>query len=274
MIRIAVGYVAIVALCAVLILLNPLDFMGRGARDAQLAPAKDAGVAGQSVAGQTVAGQAVAKAPTAAPSTDSLSATTAAILADLTAAAEDKAPDPAATALAPVNEADEVMRKMSAAVLEGLRGGAEPQPATSLEGLVAQALAAGQTDAAIDRIVNEAVAEGKMEAPAMLRTAEGKVDTAVLLAAILQEAQGEEFGQGDLSEPTEAVEGGTLAMQVASEDVIYTVQPGDSLGSLALRFYGDAGLYTAIFKANRQVMETPESLSYGMKLLIPARSGL
>ena len=88
------------------------------------------------------------------------------------------------------------------------------------------------------------------------------------------EAQGEEVGQGDISDPTEAVDGGTLAMQVATQDVLYVVQTGDSLGSLALRFYGDADLNTAIFKANRQVLDSPESLRPGVKLLIPARSGL
>ena len=36
MIRIAIGYVAVVVLCAILILLNPLDFMGRNAREAKL----------------------------------------------------------------------------------------------------------------------------------------------------------------------------------------------------------------------------------------------
>ena len=136
------------------------------------------------------------------------------------------------------------------------------------------ALSEGQTDQAIDAIVNQAVAEGQIEAPAMLTTTEGKVDTAVLLASIIAEAQGDEVGQGDISDPTVAVDGGTLAMQVATQDVLYIVQAGDSLGSLALRFYGDADLNGAIFKANRQVLDSPESLRPGVKLLIPARSGL
>ena len=91
---------------------------------------------------------------------------------------------------------------------------------------------------------------------------------------IVAEAQGEEFGQGDLSEPTEVIDEGTPSMQAATEDVLYVVRAGDSLGALALRFYGDADLNGAIFKANRQVLDTPESLRLGMKLLIPAKSGL
>ncbi len=267
MIRIAVGYVAVVVLCAVLILMNPLDFMGRDAREARL---------DETPAAKVVAAPESAAAANATPAEPgSVAATTAAILADLTAAAEAAGDE--TSALTVPNPEDEALRKMSAAVLDGLRG--TPAAEATLEGLISQALAEGQTDQAIDDIVNQAVAEGTVEAPAGLRTTEGKVDTAVLLASILAQAQGaagegEEFGQGDLSEPTAAVEGGTLAMQVATEDVLYVVQPGDSLGSLALRFYGDAGLFTAIFKANRQVLETPESLAYGMKLLIPARTGL
>lgn len=264
MVRIAVGYVAVVVFCAVLILLNPLDFMGREARVARREEAPSAAPVTKT-----------ATAPAAQdPSLSSVAATTAAILADLTAAAETADAAPVA---APLSESDEALRKMSAAVLEGLSGGAK-EAAPSFEGVVAQALADGESDEAIGQIVNEAVAAGTVEAPAMLRTAEGKVDTAVLLASIIAEAQGagssDEFGQGDLSEPTEVIEGGTLALQAATQDVLYVVQAGDSLGSLALRFYGDAELYTAIFKANRQVLDTPESLAYGMKLLIPARSGL
>lgn len=194
MIRFVIGYVVAAALCAGLILWNPMDFMGQEAREARLKAARDAAVQ-------------VAQAPE-----------------------------------------------------------------MSLEMLVADALRKGETERVIGEIVNQAVAEGKVEVPPMLRTTDGTVDTAVLLAAV--QTPEDEFGQGDLSEPTALIEGGTLAMRAATEDVLYVVRAGDSLGALALRFYGDAGLNGAIFKANRQVMDRPDSLRVGMKLLIPARSGL
>lgn len=257
MIRIAIGYVTVVVLCAVLILLNPMDFMGKEAREAQLKA--------------TPSPRALAEAAQSAPAPDSMAASTAAILADLRGASgttdAERGGDPA-------------LARMSETALAGLRG--DPDPATAepqtLEALVALALAEGETDAAIDAIVNQAVAEGKVEAPSMLRTTEGRVDTAVLLASLIAESSGtdlgDEFGQGDVSEATVAVEGGTLALQAATQDLLYIVKAGDSLGALALRFYGDADLHGAIFKANRQVLDTPESLRGGMKLLIPARSGL
>ena len=276
MIKIAIGYVAIVVVCAFLILLNPMDFMGHEARDTRLSaqPVPKAQVVAQAEpAPEPALAPTAAARPADQPSGTSVAATTAAILADLNAAnVADTGPVE--------TEGDEALRKMSAAVLEGLTG-ARPETAAgkpTLETLVAQALADGKTDEAIDRIVNVAVAEGRITAPNGLTTTEGKVDTSVLLASILAEAKGaalgDEFGQGDLSEPSSEVPGGTLAMQAATEDVLYVVKSGDSLGALALRFYGDADLHNAIFKANRQVLDTPESLTVGMKLLIPARSGL
>lgn len=250
MIRIAIGYVAVVVILAMAILLNPMDFMGKDARKAQLAE------------------QGAAAVSQGAPG--SVAGTTAEVLAGLTPALAAEPPEDAA------------LRKMSEAVLAALQGPPSPTfaPAT-LGGLVAQALAAGKTDAEIDAMVNQAVAAGEIAAPAGLMTTEGTVDTAVLLASIVAEAQAdlqtgtaEEFGQGDLSEPTAILPGGTLSMQAATEDVLYVVQTGDSLGALALRFYGKADLSAAIFRANRQVMDTPESLRAGMKLLIPARSRL
>lgn len=262
MIRIAIGYVAVVVACALLILVNPMDFMGKAARQERLA----AGVAEKA---RTIPTSEPADQVASDQASGSIAATTAAILADLTAAAEAGGQTPAA----PETAENAALRKMSEAVIAGLKGtpAATPQ---SLEMLVAQALAEGQTEKAIDEIVNAAVAEGAVAAPEGLTTTEGKVDTAVLLAAIEAEAQGDEFGQGDLSEPTELIESGTPSMQAATEDVLYVVRPGDSLGAIALRFYGKADLNGAIFKANRQVLDTPQSLRAGMKLLIPARSGL
>lgn len=275
MIRIAIGYVAVVALCALLILLNPFDFLGQGAREARLQKAAVPAVqapdpASQPVAAPDTARQITPQAPAQTSVTGAADATvattTAAILADLLAAQE-------APAVAPSAEA-EALRQMSAAVLTDLGGGEPAAAPATLETLVAQALAAGQTDAAIDAMVNQAVVEGTISAPAGLRTADGKVDTAVLLASILSAVQGDAFGQGDLSDPAIMVDGGTASMQLVNDDLLYVVASGDSLGALALRFYGDADLFGVIFKANRQVLDTPDSLRTGMKLLIPARASL
>ena len=51
----------------------------------------------------------------------------------------------------------------------------------------------------------------------------------------------------------------------------YTVQSGDTLSSIAARFYGDASEWRPIFERNRDRMSGPESLSTGMVLIIPPR---
>ncbi len=276
MIRIALGYVALVSLCALLILLNPLDFLGQGGRQKQEAtvPVVQASPAVPDMTPDELppdsAPELARHLPTPLPqpgvAESTVATTTAAILADLLAAQGAPGPAPSAEA--------EALRRMSAAVLADLGVAEVASPPATLETLVARALAAGQSDAAIDAMVNQAVAEGTITAPAGLRTAEGKVDTAVLLASILSAVQGEGLGQGDLSDPSATVESGTALMQLEGEDLLYVVAPGDSLGALALRFYGDADQFGTIFKANRQVLDTPDSLRPGIKLLIPARAGL
>lgn len=49
----------------------------------------------------------------------------------------------------------------------------------------------------------------------------------------------------------------------------YTVQNGDTLGSLAARFYGDASQWKKIADANKKTLHGGKALSIGMKLSIP-----
>ena len=53
------------------------------------------------------------------------------------------------------------------------------------------------------------------------------------------------------------------------EPTVYTVQPGDTLGALAQRFYGKASLYPKIFEANRDILNDPNLIKVGQKLKIP-----
>jgi len=51
----------------------------------------------------------------------------------------------------------------------------------------------------------------------------------------------------------------------------YTVAPGDTLSTLAERFYGDASQWRTIFEANRDRMTSQDDLQVGMSLRIPGR---
>jgi nucleoid-associated protein YgaU len=49
----------------------------------------------------------------------------------------------------------------------------------------------------------------------------------------------------------------------------YTVQSGDTLGKISIRFYGTSRRYMDIYNANRDVLSTPSSLKVGQTLRIP-----
>lgn len=57
-----------------------------------------------------------------------------------------------------------------------------------------------------------------------------------------------------------------------AEGRIYTVQAGDTLSSLAVRFYGDATQWQRIYEANRDQLTSPEGLRVGMRIRIPPAS--
>lgn len=65
--------------------------------------------------------------------------------------------------------------------------------------------------------------------------------------------------------------------QVASRNTVpgqrYTVQEGDTLASLAKRYYGDSDKADAIRRQNQDVIKTPEALVPGTILVIPDRAG-
>lgn len=49
----------------------------------------------------------------------------------------------------------------------------------------------------------------------------------------------------------------------------YTVEPGDSLADIALKFYGSPDGFARIFEANQGGIASPDKILVGQKLLIP-----
>ena len=102
------------------------------------------------------------------------------------------------------------------------------------------------------------------------------VDPAEIVAALVAQSFGaglaEEVGEGDASPPSDVGVDRQEALVAAGSDVAYTVAPGDSLGSLALRFYGDSALAPLIHEANRGLLASPDRLRVGQVLIIPGRS--
>ena len=54
---------------------------------------------------------------------------------------------------------------------------------------------------------------------------------------------------------------------------IYTVQPGDTLSSIARKFYGRYSAWNIIKEANQTVLANGTTLKPGLKLTIPPTAG-
>lgn len=161
----------------------------------------------------------------------------------------------------------DALMAMTNGVLAGLRGvsaPADPARPVSLQTLVVQALREGQSDAYLDALLNEARDTGRVVVPEALVTSDNKVDTATLLASLVQRSVGGVAagadGGPDVTRPQ--------ARPLANAQV-YTVQPGDSLAAIAFRFYGETLQYTAIYDANRDTISTPDKIRVGQELTIP-----
>lgn len=62
---------------------------------------------------------------------------------------------------------------------------------------------------------------------------------------------------------------GAAAQGSEAEGKIYIVKSGDTLGAIAKKFYGKASLEDVIFRANSKVLKDRNTLSIGMRLVIP-----
>ena len=216
----------------------------RAVMDPLLTPpaAPETVVVAEPVAAPVVASPAPRATPQIATIDSSMQATTAAVLAGLgVQTGAEPLPTPAT---------DE-MRDATVAILSNITAmtGAPAPEITqrpTLDAIVVQALQEGQSDDYIDALINAAAATGDLAVPEILVTSDGRVDTAVLLADIVA--------------------------QRADETVqarFYTVQAGDSLGAIAIKFFGDVNRYTTIFEANRGTLSSPDRIRTGQRLVIP-----
>lgn len=54
-----------------------------------------------------------------------------------------------------------------------------------------------------------------------------------------------------------------------TNSTVYVVKSGDTLGAIAQKNYGQASYSNVIFKANSDILKSPDKLRPGMKLIIP-----
>lgn len=95
---------------------------------------------------------------------------------------------------------------------------------------------------------------------------------------------GERFTKGEQAEVKSGTEFGVYLNQAislpkfssADEETTttttgqtYIVQPGDTLGKISQRYYGNTSDWVKIYEANRDVISSPESLRVGQEIRIP-----
>ena len=175
---------------------------------------------------------------------------------------------------APSTNADQdQLRAMTSSVLAGL--GIAPIADSAAEISQTSPLGNGQSDDEIRALLSVAIDRGLIEVPKSLRTAEGEVDKATMIAQLARAAAGEtaEAPSDDVIAGGAGVE--VRVVQQAGETVqyrFYTVQRGDSLGAIAHKFYGDAAMFSQIYEANRRLLPSPDQIRVGQRLSIPALS--
>ncbi|HZR97887.1 MAG TPA: LysM peptidoglycan-binding domain-containing protein [Chloroflexota bacterium] len=59
------------------------------------------------------------------------------------------------------------------------------------------------------------------------------------------------------------------ASAAPANTAVHVVQAGETLGQIALRYYGDANRWQVIYDANRGQLPSPNALAVGMRLTIP-----
>lgn len=239
MVRIGLAVLALVAAVASLLTLPPGPAARRGAMATAAVPAP--------------------ASPKPAPSVDEV---TDAILAALGLL---RAPAPDQTGL-------QAMTRSAVQALAVAAGGPQPpDPPVTLQSLVTGALRDGKPDAEIDRLVNAAAARGDIRVPLALITADGRVDTPLLLANLVDKATREAGARRSAPPATTGATGILPGGDGAPEPQrIYTVQPGDSLGGIAVRHYGDINRFLRVYDANRTILSSPDRIRVGQRLVLPA----
>jgi nucleoid-associated protein YgaU len=126
-----------------------------------------------------------------------------------------------------------------------------PTTIKGLQELVSVALTQGMTGQEIDQLIVQAVGHGTLIIPDTLRTPNGQPDTMAMLATLV-----------DATTPTTP----TLTRDVGNT---YVVRPGDSLASIAVKYYGSTDAVNDIFWANKDRLSDPDQLRVGQTIFLP-----
>jgi nucleoid-associated protein YgaU len=147
--------------------------------------------------------------------------------------------------------------------------GTPPVEKTEKAGKTEPAPGAGRTTPAVKK---ESLPKG-YEDPFDLGPTFGNEKAAAARAARTESARSSKAGKTEkaAAEPFGAAAAGTVAGSGAGRE--YTVAQGDSLATVARKYYGSSAGWAVIYEANRDRMSSPHRMVVGTKLRIPDNGG-
>ena len=140
--------------------------------------------------------------------------------------------------------------------------------------IVLRTINADMTSRSMANLLKQAAAEGKIELPEALSTADGDVDMDTLIFNLVHTSlanDGTEVGAAAARELSRrAFAASNATTQEINGERTYLVQAGDSLAYISLQFYGRPNAYDRIFQANQPLLTSPDEIQTGQRLIIPS----
>lgn len=138
----------------------------------------------------------------------------------------------------------------------------QAQEETDLANMIAEAISTDQSNAVLRAIITDAIQNNQMTVPRALVNSNGDIDTASLIAALVQfSAEGSATDPGYELPPQRTFSNG--------DTLEHLVVQGESLASISLRYYGNTFDYPRIFAANTDKLASPDKIRIGQRLVIP-----
>lgn len=122
-------------------------------------------------------------------------------------------------------------------------------------------------------LIREAAERGEIELPQAVSTADGTFDADTLLFNLVQTSLANDGTVQGAEAAREMSRRAFAASNAKTREIegerVYIVEPGDSLAYISLQFYGQPSDYDRIFQANRQILNSPDKIQIGQRLIIP-----
>ncbi len=181
------------------------------------------------------------------------------------------------------NLTDQVVNSLSA-----LQGGETEQKSApagyeglmnALAGLVDKALKEGKSSDDVLKMIEEAIKkQDGVSLDELLARSGAKLDMRELLDRLVARAAAKGAQGAPKDEFTKMLEAEGRKTSLAGAQAksargkggrTITIQKGDTLGSIARKYYGDGGMWRKIYQANRDILSNPDIIPAGRKLRLP-----